>query len=617
MPNRNVHVLMSAAEGDVVRAWLRANKGPQEMLRLLREIGTVSTQAGGRANSQFGTMIKGARQFAGAMLGVGTAFQAAHTAIGAIRAEIEFIRRSRQEAGGTQVTFGRAFARLVKTIPESDAVRDISDQELQNRILRNLSGRTGADIAQLIETAVSKDVGSTLSERADIAFTGARKFPEQELDELKAGISAVLQLRRTFGPENVPVDQAFGFLSSLKSTAVAQDPVQIAKIIEAIDKQAQLLQIRERFAGQPDVVQSRLRELTAETLAFIQVGELGDDVASAVTNTQKQLGQLVERLAVLSAAGDEAADAALQSSSITQIKRFFRENRKEGQRLLGALQLMFGLDLDDELQRQVRSDFLAGKDPSSRVQRRARTREKTLVPVLQGTAPARDSAGQPIVTALDRTRTEISAELKVGNDAVKQLTTQNERLLQNPAMIPFFQDMAVRDAVERARIADQTRGALGQLSDQIEKFGPTFDGGAMETFARQSLLALQTDRVVPTHVLEQARADAEARRRSIVFGRSRQQQRVRRFAPPQFGEPVLSPGEQGRVDALDEFIRKMDELIQSQQLLKQSIDNASPAGGTPVIPPVDVPTATPPQAIPGVRFRTGLSGADRFLGLFE
>jgi hypothetical protein len=612
-----VSITMSAAHGQVVNAWLQANKGPQQMLDLLRQINQQSGQAGAKGQQAFGGMAKQAQTFAKAMFGVGTAFQAAHTAIAAIRAEFDAIQKVRRTAADKQVEFGRALVSLGQTIPETTAIRDISTTELRERILKNLYGRTPSEMADLVQTAVSQDVGSTLSERAAVAFTGAKHFPAMSMEELNTVTSAVLGARRRFTPEVVTPEKGFGLFSSIKSVAFTKEPAAVAELMKAINRQAGLLRLRERFGDDPEKMQRLLNELVTETIAVTNVGELGQDPTTVTTNTLKQLGQLQEELRGAVQTGDvtperaAAAQAALDSGSVVRMKQFAGDDPIISQKMLGAFVTMFGRELSEEVRRQINEDIRAGRDPAKRLRRGARTREKTLLPVLEGFAPS------DVETGLTRAREGIAGELKTGADAVVQMVAQLQRMQENPANLPFFMNIAQRDAQARLEVGNITRAVLGQIQKQLEQ-ATTAGDSLVVTKLRAIIEGMQSEEQTPVEAMHRMRAIVAdmALRRADRDIRA-QERNVNPLTVDVNRQPTLRENAARDVEVLTELLRSIDAILQRLVAAQQ------PGAAQPAPAPVNVPAEAVPassggiQAIPGQRVIGLGPGIDRIINFLE
>lgn len=341
---KGVHILMSAAEGQVVQAWLRANKGPQQYLQTMKEITGQSQRAGSAGAGSFNRMTQQAGRFAASLFGIGSAFQAASTAIGAIRREFEQLKQVRQSAAEVTVEVGEAVNRIRGLLPPG---ADISADEIGQRVSTMDTPVGQRERFQVVETAITAGIEAStagqrafdfgqktiellgkfipgnaeaLSEFARAAVAVERRFPDRSPEEIILGLfqglvagpggfenaeefsKNAVQAVNILGMRDFTFRQAMGMVAGLQTAALDTDAASVRttllNLVETLDKfvpvelrgtgsrALEFLRAEGEFAGDPEAIRAN-RELLRS--ASDELAQLARDQGRSIEEVLRNL----------------------------------------------------------------------------------------------------------------------------------------------------------------------------------------------------------------------------------------------------------------------------------------------------------------------------------------
>lgn len=474
MATKGVHVLMSAAHAQVVQAWLQANKGPQEMLRLLQQIGATSQSAGRKGGRSFNSMTREAGRFAGSLIGIGSAFQAAHTAISVIRGEFEKLKQVQRDAADQTISTGEELSKIRKVTLAPGA--DVTADEILSRARGFRSPLQVPERLRVIQEAIQAGSrAETTGERVDIAVEAMKLLG----DQLRGDTAALVE----FAKGAVVLQKAFPDRTKQEiilaiTQALSASPAGFENLQQFSQNMVPLLAYM-RTEG------FTLKDAIANAIG-LQIRAIDVEGASTRTTWINTLQDLREQLPIEIAGTGQRMLDFLRSDEGSKVSNNLLRSASESLRKLAQER---GLTMA-QLQRQL--DIPGVFTPTTRA--RAKT-EFALIELLQpeGFAEAADQTKAMV----DATRRNILEGQAAQDDWNRRMRESAQSLNE----LAFAVDNAIRAQKAEADF-NVTRSIRAQLATAIEELFPRAGGGAMGAQLASTIATIETMRADPIEAVE-------------------------------------------------------------------------------------------------------------------
>lgn len=545
---------MSAANAQIVQAWLQTNKGPQEYLRLIKQIGSASKQSSGQAASGFMGMTRTALRFATSVFGIGSAFQAATTAMRVVRAEIEQIRRVRATAADASVESGRQLAIIRQFLaPGSDVTAD----EIAARARQVSSASSLATTLAVAGEAISAGTrAETTGERVDIGLKTVEilgdKFKD-DLDTLGEFAASAVRLNLSF-PGKKPEELLGQMVQAL--SAGPSGPQNAKEFAEHI------VPLLARMSQQGFTLEDAIAEVIGvQTRAFDRQG------ASTRTTFDKFFTLMDQRLpAEFRRQGRQMLDFLVESDDPRAVE-LNRQILRGASAELRAMASDQGLTIEQLAERMNIEGALKGD-----VQGRART----LFAMIERLQRKGFAEGPEQTKALvNATRENILS----GEQAAQDLARRQSEGLRSAEEAAFHARNAADSVLTLARTRPEV-GMRGVVSQMVADTLPVLGGSALRTNINKIITELDaTGASVP----RSARVAAAALQRQVNVIEAPQMNVVGRQLVPR---GPLSEQEEADRKLLVDLITQLRRLADAQEK-------------GPVQPPVDPPASSPAAAAGG------------------
>jgi len=575
MARNQVHVAMSAGNAQIVQAWLQANKGPQQMLNLLNQIGAKGQQSGQKVAGGMDRISMSVGRAISSFVGIGSALQGIQTAATLIREEWEILR----EAARAQVERAGPIAKMLDAFTPT---KEFGREELKSAIT-DIALSMGVSVPVLanalgpIFAALPEDVLGPKAVEATL-----RAFPSQRIEPDSESISlltkSIIGFQRAF--PDVSVDEAAAFQKKFFQSAFVDTAKAFAETISpALNDLATLTEKGDR----PEFLASRI--------AGISVA--GQEPGGRITSNIMRIAAN-NMIAFLGARG-------IRMGSLEEGENIIKSDPKLRREFIGFL----GIDPDvtgEELKRMAEE---AGKgEIGGEVRMRARV------------------AGMFVPGS--RTSEEIDIAAKqigvIGPKMVEDVRREAQKTLEDKDFRAALRKQRSETAVDVQQAATP-EAEREELIQQVQNLLRA--SGESLSFARQFIRGIELRTAdARTETLDEFRA------RTMMM----MQQRIDRLTTPQGFGDVVTQDERQRATAIQsvinqeqEFLRQsglefrqtgrttfeLIELKESQDRLRESNDNLAAAinGNTPGATNQQE-LATPPVVIPEQTQAAGAGGGN-------
>ena len=560
---------MSAANAQIVQAWLQANKGPQQMLGLLKQIGMQGQQAGQRTASGMNQIGRSVGRAVASFIGVGTAIQGIGTAAAIVRREWEQLKQVQERSLEVGLPAARELAnlRLLGLPPGLQGMADELDElaraaatpipvaDRLRMVQEAISAGTDPSATSVRARAqlglrVAELLGKALEERPDTLRQFARtttvlqeSFPELGSDELittlgnalltsPAGFDRMEEFNRNIIPAAVNLKN-FGF--NLRDALALLVGVQARTVDpEGATTRTNVFQLVELLNRK--FIEAERFDLVNAGMRMLEFVQKSDDPLALKLNTE-----------ILRAQSKFLQELAVQEGISVKV-----------------LQTMQGIQksqLADEVQARARGKFgvvellqRSGVElPAGNVQQRVREAQQSLI------------AGQNAV-----------------NDFMRRMEEGTSSMRQLPLEIDAIIKQTEQRLLGRPGFAERQQAAAG-----LERLLPLLGDSALATSVTSMVQRLRTTESAPLETLRTFIGELESQERQLGRGETvggRVFTRVR--------EPTTE--QQETVGILREMLVALRQLAEQQRMRTVPIEVPRP---TPAVPPVVIPAHTEAAAL--------------------
>lgn len=220
MARNDVHITMTAAEAQIVQAWLNANRGPKEYLRTLENISGKTGQANRATQGMMGAAVTGFRQLAASLIGISGPITAIVAAANILRREAEAMRKFQRESAEYQIPVGRMVEQMRLNQP---AGSDITPEEIWQMITeKRLGGITDEEAMRTVLNALQKSESpERYREFSGMLIELIDRYQDLSQEDLQALAQAAVVVKRYEPGKDVTGEMLGAELMSALSVAPA------------------------------------------------------------------------------------------------------------------------------------------------------------------------------------------------------------------------------------------------------------------------------------------------------------------------------------------------------------------------------------------------------------
>lgn len=500
MASTNVHITMTAAQADVVRAWMDSGRSVDAYTKQLARVGMTGQQAGARVRRGVDSVIPGLTRAVTGFLGVGVAMNAIGNAASLIRREWEQLKDVQSKSKDASVSFAKELGRFrIGGLPVGS---DITADEIAEKAMKLETSTTPAVRLQAAGSAITAIDDPSQTRRA--AETGLRVaellpggqsgfFSDTEINEFAKAVSRI-----QFREPGKTTEETLGQLFSA-SISGPGGPEKMQQFIEnavpAIEQAMQRLNLTfEESAANLIAIANEAQDPTFE---------------SSRTTFVQFVGDLATKLRMAGKEGQEIIDSgqafkALRERKSPVAKQIAREFLGAFDDQLAAESEETGVPLELLLEARKKRD-LRGE-----LRGRARTlfAGQQLIQAEESVDPA-DTA-HPI----NRMK-RIEEQFLKGEAALADL---NARIAAGRAS-QFQQPAEVQQAIDTATDSlkvNPARAVRGQMADAIGELLPLLDGSSLETKLRSFAQRLGTTNDRPETVIAKFRDEIQGEMGELI-----------------------------------------------------------------------------------------------------